>query len=202
MQNVFDELNLAYGYINDQPYGKVRYNLLTMVDAIITTKDWSKGKHVDIVKATYKQGFKAFCQRSGVKEATARVIYARVSKTFREYIGYDTINKITFGNEKDLSEMNFRLSMLLSDYSKEKSIIPYVIELNKGVRNKQDYSIGELQAEISFLRRHCKSTIDKEYAELDKDKLAYIISILDDKKSVNLKDKCYLIKAISQVRKK
>lgn len=201
MQNVFDELNQAYGSIAIQPYTKARYDLLSKVDAIIATKDWSNAKYVDIIKQTYKYGFKAFHSRINTTEATARVIYGRLSKIFREYIGYDTISKIAFGNQEDLREMNFRLTMLLSDYSKEKSIIPYIIELNKGVRNKKEYEIAELRNEISFLRRHCKNTIDKEFSQLDRDKLAYIISVLDDKSSVSLKDKCFLIRAISQVRK-
>lgn len=118
---------------------------------------------------------------TGMKEGTVRVTRRNLSNELYEKLGYDFFTVTSDGSSNALKEGMFRLSLAKKEISSDKYLYNELIdEINRNSEPRSDIDITSCTSEIQFLYRHSRRNIEKEMSMLDKEKLAYIIKMLDN----------------------
>lgn len=118
---------------------------------------------------------------TGMKEGTVRVTRRNLSNELYELFGYDFFNAIAIGDKKAISEGVYRLGLVKKDISSDKFLYrEFINDIFRGSEYNDDIDIKSCAMEIQFLLKHSKSSIEKELELLDKDKLAYLIRMLNN----------------------
>lgn len=117
---------------------------------------------------------------TGMKQGTVRVTRRNLSNELYELFGYDFFNIIATGSKKDISEGRYRLGLVMKDISADSFLYRELINnVVLGSEYNDDIDIKSCALEIDFLVKHSKNRIEKELEMLDKDKLAYLIRMLN-----------------------
>ena len=117
----------------------------------------------------------------GMKQSTVRVTRRNLSNELYEIFGYDFFTLISVGGTREIAEGRYRLNLAIKTISADTYIYRELInKINSSSGYNDDIDIKSCALEIDFLLRHSKQRVEKELENLDMDKLAYLIRMLNN----------------------
>lgn len=174
--NLDKVLSDAYSNHNDE-----LYNLCYDVKQFVLEGSFTRYKKVKLLLGYWGETDKYTASMTGMKEGTIRVTRRNLSNELYELFGYDFFNVISIGDKKAISDGRYRLGLVRKDISADKFLYrEFINEATFGSKRNDDIDIKSCGMEIQFLVKHSKNSIKKELEMLDKDKLAYLIRMLDN----------------------
>lgn len=118
---------------------------------------------------------------TGMKESTVRVTRRNLSNALYELFGYDLFTVIAVGDRRAIAEGRNRLKLVSRDISADSFLYrEFIDSIIRGTSCSSDVDIRSCASEIQFLVRHSRNTIAREIALLDRNKLAYLIRMLNN----------------------
>lgn len=165
-------------------HNKDLYSLCYDVKQFILKGTFTKYKKVKIILSYWGETDNYTSKMTGMKEGTVRVTRRNLSNELYEIFGYDFFNLISIGDKKAVSEGRQRLSLASKDISADKFLYRELIDTifcDLGYSDiSTDIDIKTCSMELQFLLKHSKRTIEKELSMLDKNKLIYLINMLNN----------------------
>lgn len=118
---------------------------------------------------------------TGLKESSIKATRRDLSVQLYELFGYDFFTVISKGNIEAVKEGLYRLSLASKSVSADKYLYRELIDsIVYGSELDSDIDFNSCAFEIQFLVKHSKKSIEEEMSMLDKNKLAYLIRMLDN----------------------
>lgn len=120
-------------------------------------------------------------ERNGMSESAVKNALRTMSEDIYSYLGYDFFRLLYKGDDKSLDEARFRVRIAEKGYNSQSFVFSDVILRAKreGIP-VNDIEVSSCAEEIKFLLNHSKQRVDRELANLDMDKLLYLIRMLDN----------------------
>lgn len=216
MESIFRELKCAYAVLSlskeCEEYANIknepvslrnkRREALNSLMAYIDSGVWCRNtKNKEEFLLNYRLTTKEYAMKTGRSEADIRQVFKRMSDKLRETLGYSSIYTIMTCKEEELSSIEFEFqlassSSLIDDYLLE-PIKPFISD----AKVNKEYSIEELEKELSFLRIYSKSFMYSQLEKLDKNKLQYIVSMLRGQSTEGLSKLTDIVKEIQSQKK-
>lgn len=157
------------------------YKLCDDVKQYVLEGSFTNYKKVKMLLSYWGEPDSFVTSMTGMKEGTVRVTRRNLSNELYELFGYDFFNAIAIGDKKAISEGVYRLGLVKKDISADKFLYrEFINDIFRGSEYNDDIDIKSCAMEIQFLLKHSKSSIEKELELLDKDKLAYLIRMLNN----------------------
>lgn len=142
---------------------------------------FTKYKKVKTILGYWGQPDYYVAEKTGMKDGAVRQARRNLSNELYELFGYDFFNIIIIGDDEALKEGGYRLYLAKMGYSSGNFLYR---EMISDIRNRgsidDDIDISSCALEIQFLVRHSKQSIEEELSMLDKEKLIYLIRMLDN----------------------
>jgi hypothetical protein len=141
--------------------------------SIIKRKNW------DVIRNFWNKPDTLIAERTGIKESNIRGIKKQVSDQIIALLGKDFISNMVVGSPEGVKDCKYRLSVL-QENKKVSNFFPY--EFVDAVQNASveiDFETRDCKAELDFLKRFSLPSFTKQLQELDPDKVAYLLRVLD-----------------------
>lgn len=136
--------------------------------------------------------------RTGIKESTIRVTRRDLSNALYELFGYDFFTILEKGDKESITEGLYRLALASKQISSKTYVHRSIIhDIRDGAVDMEFLDLEDCRNEIEFLSRHSLKRIEKELSMLDKNKLAYLLGMLDNEKGSS-KDIVHLVKRLER----
>lgn len=122
-----------------------------------------------------------YSKRTGRSEDNIRLIIKRASDKVRKRIGYNRINTILHGTQKEVLEIMYILKWGTKNYIVDRLVINDIVNSISQYRSvSEDYLLEDLEREIKFLNEYSLQRMKSKMQMLDKNKLTYmmLLSIL------------------------
>lgn len=182
MDNIIRELKFAYRKIANTPSISDRdYRLQTLnrVEEFILEYDWGTSKNIrDFIKY-FRLSNREVSRLTNQSENNVRLIRKRVSDRIRATLGENRIEKVVNGSREDINRVNYCINILMKGVSSEYCTLDFVSRKVSQDRYVNNYLLEELTDELDFLRKYSKQKLISEIEKLSKEKLAYILRVLN-----------------------
>lgn len=160
---------------------KELYSLCYDVKQFVMEGTFTNYKKVKLLLSYWGETDSYTSSMTGMKEGTVRVTRRNLSNELYELFGYDFFNVILIGDKKAITEGRYRLGLASKNISADKYLYRELIsDINFNSEYDDNIDIKSCALEIQFLLKHSKNTIEKELSMLDKNKLAYLIRMLNN----------------------
>lgn len=192
MDSIIKELESAYRQVTNLPNisdRELRLEALEKIEAFILEYDWGTSKNIQDFKKYCKLPNKEFARLTKQSENNVRLIHKRISDKIRDKIGYNKIYTAVNGSREDLLRVINCINILKRNIMSDYCIPPYILTRVSESRCSVEYLISDLSSELEFLKKHSKKRINQEIKELDKDKLSYILKVLNSNEGCSLDKK-------------
>lgn len=157
------------------------YRLCNDVKSYILEGSFTNYKKVNTLLRYWGDPDSYVAEMTGMKEGTVRVTRRNLSNELYELFGYDFFNAISSGDDEAIREGLYRLSLARKDICADKYLYRELIDsIVYGSNPKESIDLNSCSFEIQFLAKHSKKAIEEEMAMLDKDKLMYLIRMLNN----------------------
>ena len=166
------------------------------VKGYVLEGSFSNYKKVKTILGYWGQPDYYVSDRTGIKEGTVRQARRNLSNELYELFGYDFFEVISIGDDKALREGEYRLYLAKMGYDSNNFLYrDLVSSIRMKGRVLDDIDVSTCKAEIQFLVRHAKQSVEREMESLNNDKLLYLIRMLDNEVDtpVNIRNliKCF-----------
>lgn len=178
MKNFFRGLDLTENYAKTVEDSEL-YTLCNNVRAYIMQADFTNCKRAEEYLALWGETDSSASKILGVSESTVRVTRRNMSNVLYELFGFDFFTVIKSAGSKGIKEGGLRLETVRGAYS-SKTLVP--LEVRSSILRDADLrsmDIHDCADEIKFLAKYSVPNILKEMQELDVDKLAFLLRVLD-----------------------
>lgn len=128
---------------------------------------------------------------TGIKESTVRQGRRKMSNDLYELFGYDFFEIVGVGDAKAIREGKYRLDLARMGFDSNNFLYHELkLAIQSDASVVDDIDISTCKAEIHFLVKHSKQSISRELACLDKNKLLYLIRMLNNEtgSSMNIRN--------------
>ena len=157
------------------------YRLCSDVKGFVCKGTFTRYKKVNILLRYWGEPDSYVAKMTGMKEGTVRVTRRNLSNELYELFGYDFFTVIRPGDSSSIKEGLYRLSLAKKDISSSDYLYRELIDdIMYGSNTLEGINIDSCSLEIQFLLKHSKKAVQEEMAMLDKNKLAYLIKMLDN----------------------
>lgn len=157
------------------------YKLCYDVKNYVMTGTFTRYKKAKILLSYWGETDSFTSTMTGMKESTIRVTRRNLSNELYELFGYDYFNVISTGADSAIAEGRYRFNLVIKDISADSFLYRELINsIVAEAEYNDDIDITSCALEIDFLIRHSKNRVEKELAMLNKDKLAYLIRMLNN----------------------
>lgn len=166
---------------SQKSHNKELYSLCYDVKQFVMQGTFTNYKKVKTILGYWGETDSYTAAMTGMKEGTIRVTRRNLSNELYELFGYDFFNVIAIGDKKAIADGRYRLGLASKDISADKFLYREIIDtINRNSNYNDDIDIKSCSMEIQFLIRHSRSSVNKELEMLDKDKLAFLIRMLNN----------------------
>ena len=192
MKSIFRELNSAIAS-TDNPK---KLSVLRKINDYILSGVWEKKKGgskpvVDTLGMSPEEA----CEYLGMSIQAYRVMIKRASDQIRGIIGSEIIQDIKYGDDSKVQDALIQFRIRSTGSGLENFVPSCISEAVSGV-NKSEYSILELDKEISVLSELTNGFLKNRLDGCDTDKLRFIFNVISDSDSSHLEKRAELFKRI------
>lgn len=157
------------------------HNLCCDVKEFVCQGTFTKYKKAKLLLKYWGETDKYTAEMTGMKEGTIRVTRRNLSNTLYDLFGYDFFKVIAIGDSKAVKEGRYRLSLVTKDICADTFLYKeFIRDIVKDSKVDDNIDIKNCSMEIQFLIKHSRGNIEKELAMLDKNKLSFLIRMLDN----------------------
>lgn len=194
--NVFLRLSRLRDYVEGDS-SKERKELFDRVSELVLSGSYTKYKDFDILSRWHHLPDKDLAVKLGVKESSVRQIKKRVTSDFIALVGAEIFDTIQFGDAKALRLAIYELS-LLSNHESSVDLFPSEIlsAIEDGKTMDEDFNVGDCKYELTFLHWFNNNKIKSLLTNVDINRLAYLIEVLDGKRGTQ-QDRINVLKVLS-----
>lgn len=162
-------------------HNKELYSLCYDVKQFVMEGTFTNYKKVKTILGYWGEPDSYVSKMTGMKEGTVRVTRRNLSNELYEIFGYDFFNIISVGDSKAISDGRYRLDLASKNISANKYLYQeFINTVTNGSVLDDSIDIKSCAMEIQFLIKHSRNSIEKELEMLDKDKLAFLIRMLNN----------------------
>lgn len=162
-------------------HNKELYSLSCDVRQYILEGSFTRYKKANLLLGYWGETDSYTANMIGMKEGTVRVTRRNLSNELYELLGYDFFSIIGVGDKKAITEGRNRLGLVLMGTSADSFLYrEFINSMNTSSEHSEIVDIKSCAMEIQFLEKHSKTTIEKELSMLDKNKLAFLIRVLNN----------------------
>lgn len=180
MRSFFYNLDKTIEYAQVEN-NKELYKFCYEVKNFIIGGSFTRYKKVSTLMSYWGEPDSFVAKMTGMKESTIRVTRRNLSNELYEQFGYDFFSLVQIGDKNSIKEGTYRFDLAKKEISSGNFLYRELIDqISRGVFIEEAIDIKSCALEIQFLVRHSKKAIEKEIEMLDKNKLAYLIKMLDN----------------------
>lgn len=202
MKSIFRELEEAYKVAEVLPDKELRIKALEEVESYINSGVWYSGRDKEEFLRNYRLPMEEYSKRTGRSEDNIRLIIKRASDKVRKRIGYNRINTILHGTQKEVLEIMSILKWGTKNYIVDRLVINDIVNSISQYRSvSEDYLLEDLEREIKFLNEYSLQRMKSKMQMLDKNKLTYIFRILTSNEGCDLELKYMLLKNVFNIER-
>lgn len=205
METIFRECDKAFreiGRREDSEETKLRHTTLVELQQYIESFSWYDGssKIRDEIEKYYKLPVKYWVYQTGRSPKNCNLILKRASDRIRDRIGYDKIEKILNGSLREVVYVSNALKVASFERYANELFMEDALKRICAYPCNNEYKVSELQAELKFLSFYTKWSWNFNVEKIDKDKMTYIIQVLNSVEAGDLDDKIRIIQYFNKHR--
>ena len=194
--NVFLRLSRLRDYIEGDS-SEERKALFNAVSELVLSGVYTKYKDFKILARWHHLPDKDLAVKLNVKESSVRQIKKRVTSDFLSYVGTEIFDTIQFGDTKDLRLAMYELSLISNQESSVELFPSEILSFLEESRTiDEDFEVGDCKYELTFLHWFNNNKIKSLLANVDINRLAYLIEVLDGKRGTQ-QDRINVLKVLS-----
>ena len=191
MESIFKALSKEYNAVKDKQDEKLqdKKELLGELVAYVNSMTWlsrtsAKKKISFFIKSGYD--YDAFCDEFNISYESAKNSVKWASKQVKSKIGEDTLQLIRNGY---IEEARLAFYTGSGQISRESLFLSDMVDSLPESKYSAAYDLQDCWTELVFLRKISLSYIEKHAKKVDKNKLAYLLSLIEgsSKKAVWLR---------------
>lgn len=167
-------------------------------------KEYAKGcsyinrKNAQKVMYYWTRESKEVALLTGLKDGDVRTVKVHISRALYNLFGHDFLSMIRDGTDEEFIECQFKFHGIIEDKDSYSFFPREFVDLIRYDSISESFNVADCRDEYLFLRKFCTPSFKKELSALNKNKLAFLLSILDGKAGTP-KDRYSMTRRLSSI---
>lgn len=179
---MFRKLEIGFQELRSKgvPMNDKRYELMQRLSDYVYSGDYSTYRYKEIVLQNWTLSNELLAYKIGITQGRLRAIRSQFSNEIEKRVGSDIIDNILKNTESSLLKAEKVLDTVEVDCTVANlfptEVVKYIKERSNG---DIEYELKDCINEVKFLKKHSMFTIKNEIADLDVNKINYLLRVLN-----------------------